>query len=184
MEASPACADTHPERQWLAVLAIAIGTFVMVTSEFLPIGLLGTMAGDLHVSTGRAGLMVTIPGMVAALSAPALTLSVGRLDRRLLLLFLTGLIVLADVTVALASDLGTVLLGRVMLGLALGASGPFRRRSGAGWSRRIRDIAPSPSSWVAFRWGRWQACRWAPWWAIWRDGGRPLSPPPGSACWC
>lgn len=125
MEASPACADTHPERQWLAVLAIAIGTFVMVTSEFLPIGLLGTMAGDLHVSTGRAGLMVTIPGMVAALSAPALTLSVGRLDRRLLLLFLTALIVLADVTVALASDLGTVLLGRVMLGLALGGFWAF-----------------------------------------------------------
>jgi predicted MFS family arabinose efflux permease len=28
-------------------MAIAIGTFVMVTSEFLPIGLLGAMAKDL-----------------------------------------------------------------------------------------------------------------------------------------
>jgi predicted MFS family arabinose efflux permease len=119
-------------------MAIAIGTFVMVTSEFLPIGLLGAMAKDTGVSTGHAGLMVTIPGMVAALAAPALTLSVGRLDRRWLLLVLTGLIVLADLTVAFATDLGTVLLGRVMLGLALGDSGPSPQRSGAGWSRQTR----------------------------------------------
>lgn len=116
---------TLPDRGWLAVMAIAIGTFVMVTSEFLPIGLLGAMAKDLGVSTGHAGLMVTIPGMVAALAAPALTLSVGRLDRRWLLLVLTGLIVLADLTVPFATDLGTVLLGRVMLGLALGGFWAF-----------------------------------------------------------
>lgn len=125
MDASPALADAHAERGWLAVIAIATGTFVMVTSEFLPIGLLGAMAKDLHISTGRAGLMVTIPGMVAALAAPALTLGVGRLDRRLLLLFLTGLIVMADLTVALAADLATVLVGRVLLGLALGGFWAF-----------------------------------------------------------
>jgi predicted MFS family arabinose efflux permease len=67
--------------------------------------------------------MVTIPGMVAALAAPALTLSVGRLDRRWLLLVLTGLIVLADLTVAFATDLGTVLLG-----------GDARSRAGGFWA--------------------------------------------------
>jgi predicted MFS family arabinose efflux permease len=115
----------HARQGWPAVLAIATGTFLMVTSEFLPIGLLGPMAGALHVSAGRAGLMVTMPGMVAALTAPLLTLLVGRHDRRLLLLMLTGLIMLADLVVAGASSLAAVLLGRVLLGLALGGFWAF-----------------------------------------------------------
>lgn len=42
----------------------------MVTTEFLPIGLLTNIAPSLGVSTGTAGLMVTMPGIVAAVAAP------------------------------------------------------------------------------------------------------------------
>ena len=56
-------------RAWLAVTSIAVGTFAMVTTEFLPIGLLTAIAGDLGVSEGTAGLMVTVPGIVAAITA-------------------------------------------------------------------------------------------------------------------
>lgn len=77
---------------WLAVLSVAAGTFLLVTSEFLPIGLLTPMAASLGITKGVAGLSVTIPGLVAALAAPALTLLAGRLDRRLMLLCMTVLI--------------------------------------------------------------------------------------------
>lgn len=130
MAAFPSITHDAPDGGWPAVLAIATGTFVMVTSEFLPIGLLGPMAQDLHVSAGRAGLMVTIPGTVAAVAAPALTMTVGRFDRRTLLLLLTGLIVLADLVVANASGLAVVLLGRVLLGLALGGFWAFSAAAG------------------------------------------------------
>jgi predicted MFS family arabinose efflux permease len=46
-------------KSWLAVLAVALGAFVFVTSEFLPIGLLTQISAGLHVSDGIAGLMVT-----------------------------------------------------------------------------------------------------------------------------
>jgi len=105
---------------WLRVVAIAGGTFVMVTSEFLPIGLLSPMAHDLGVSEGRAGLMVTMPGMVAAVSAPLLASIAGRFDRRILLLSMSLLIILADLVVASAFSLLTILLGRMILGAALG----------------------------------------------------------------
>jgi predicted MFS family arabinose efflux permease len=61
-------------RQWASVLTIAAGTFLLVTTEFMPIGLLGQIANGLVVSDGVAGLAVTVPGVVAAIAAPLLTM--------------------------------------------------------------------------------------------------------------
>jgi predicted MFS family arabinose efflux permease len=108
------------ERNWSAVASVALGTFVMVTSEFLPIGLLSTISNEMGVSRGQAGLMVTVPGAVAALAAPGLLLAVGHVDSRLILVTLTGLIGASNLTVALAGSFSVVLLGRVLLGLGVG----------------------------------------------------------------
>ena len=58
---------------WLAVGSIAVGTFAMVTTEFLPIGLLTDIGAGLQVSDGTAGLMVTMPGVLAAFAGPTLS---------------------------------------------------------------------------------------------------------------
>lgn len=112
------------------MLSVAAGTFLLVTSEFLPIGLLTPIAETLGVSEGKAGLSVTVPGMVAAFSAPILTLLAGRLDRRLMLLCMTVLICLSDMIAAVASDLTTLLIGRVFLGLAVGGFWTFAVSAG------------------------------------------------------
>ena len=52
---------------WLAVLSVAVGSFALVTTEFLPVGLLPSIAAELKVTEGLAGMMVTIPGLVAPL---------------------------------------------------------------------------------------------------------------------
>lgn len=57
-------------QQWLAILSVAVGAFALVTSEFLPVGVLNDVASDLGISAGHAGLMVTLPGIMAALAAP------------------------------------------------------------------------------------------------------------------
>ena len=54
---------------WSAVATIGVGAFALVTAEFLPVGLLPQIASDLAISEGQAGLMITIPGIVAACSA-------------------------------------------------------------------------------------------------------------------
>jgi predicted MFS family arabinose efflux permease len=107
-------------KSWLAVLSVALGAFVFVTSEFLPIGLLTQISAGLHVSDGIAGLMVTIPGLVATFAAPLMTIGAGRVDRRILMLGLTGLLVASNMTSALASDFAVMLAGRVMFGISVG----------------------------------------------------------------
>jgi len=108
-------------REWLAVASVALGTFALVTSEFLPVGLLTKVAADLHASEGATGLMVTTPGMVAAVAAPGVMLGAGRLDRRIILWVLSAILILSNATVALAPNLPVLLAGRVLLGIDVGA---------------------------------------------------------------
>lgn len=118
-------AGTAPARAWLAVASVALGTFAMVTSEFLPIGLLGAIARDMGVAEGRAGLMVTVPGFTAAVAAPAAAVFAGRLDRRALLLALSALILGSNLLVAGAHSFEVLLAGRVLLGLCVGGFWAF-----------------------------------------------------------
>lgn len=79
-----------PVKGWLAVLAVTLGVFALMTSELLPVGLLTPVGSDLNVSEGTAGLMVTVPGLVAAITAPLITVATGHLDRRVVLAILIG----------------------------------------------------------------------------------------------
>ncbi|MDQ0904537.1 putative MFS family arabinose efflux permease [Streptomyces canus] len=105
---------------WLAVTAVALGTFLLVTAEQLPIGLLTSVGSALSVSEGTAGLMVTVPSLVAAVSAPLVPVLVGGLDRRILLLGLMGLMTLANVASAVAPNFAVLVSSRVLVGVAIG----------------------------------------------------------------
>lgn len=107
-------------RQWLSVIAVAVSAFAFVTAEFLPVGLLPQIAHDLRVSTGVAGLMVTTPGVMAAIFAPTLIVSAGRMDRRYVFLLLTAVLLVANLVSAAAANLPVMLIGRALLGAALG----------------------------------------------------------------
>ncbi|HEY2606558.1 MFS transporter [Paraburkholderia sp. RL18-103-BIB-C] len=113
-------ASSTSVRQWLSVIAVAVSAFAFVTAEFLPVGLLPQIAHDLGVSTGVAGLMVTTPGVTAAIFAPTLIVSAGRMDRRYVFLLLTAVLLIANVVCAVATSLPVMLVGRALLGAALG----------------------------------------------------------------
>jgi predicted MFS family arabinose efflux permease len=110
---------------WLAVASLAVSTFASVTTEFLPVGLLTNIAASLHVSEGAAGLMVTMPALVAAPTGPLLIVAAGGLDRRTLLLALSALLVASNLLAAMAQDLPTMLLARALLGLVVGGFWTF-----------------------------------------------------------
>lgn len=113
-------ADRVPLRRWLAVAAMAVGTFALVTVESLPVGLLPFIGGALDVSEGTAGLMVTVPGLVAAATAPLLPVLIRNLDRRIALLGLIVLMVAANVLSALAPNFLLLLTSRFFVGISIG----------------------------------------------------------------
>ncbi len=106
-------------RAWLAVASVALGAFIIVTTEFIPVGLLPRIAGSLHVSLGLAALMVVVPGLSAAAAAPLIFTGARQVDRRKLILALGGLVALSNAIASIAPDFGVVLVGRVLLGVAI-----------------------------------------------------------------
>jgi predicted MFS family arabinose efflux permease len=115
-----ATTDRSPVKGWLAVLAVALGIFSLMTSELLPVGLLTPVGSALDVSEGTAGLMVTVPGLVAAVSAPVVTVATGRIDRRIVLAVLIGLVGAANVASAFATSFVVVLAARFLIGISVG----------------------------------------------------------------
>ncbi len=70
---SVATIEEERASHWQGVLSMAIGAFVIVTTEFLPIGLLTSIRQSLYTSEGAVGWTVTLPGLAAAAVAPSLT---------------------------------------------------------------------------------------------------------------
>ncbi len=116
--------STRPERAarrpWLAVSAVGLATFSVVTTEMLPVGLLTSIAGSLGTSMGRAGLMISLPALLAALFAPLVVMAAGGMDRRRILCGLLALLVLANLASALAPSLIWLLAARVLVGFCMG----------------------------------------------------------------
>ncbi|WP_433348797.1 MFS transporter [Microtetraspora malaysiensis] len=109
-----------PVRGWLAVLAVTLGIFALMTSELLPVGLLTPIGTALNVSEGTTALMVTVPGLVAAVSAPLVTVATARIDRRLVLALLIGMVGAANLASAFATGFALVLVARFLIGISVG----------------------------------------------------------------
>ncbi|MGW2217008.1 MFS transporter [Nonomuraea sp. NPDC001684] len=77
------------------------------------------------MSDGTAGLMVSLPGLVAAVSAPVLALATRRLDRRVPLLGLMALLAVANLAAAFATSFPVMLGARVLTGISIGGFWAF-----------------------------------------------------------
>ena len=121
MSTSPyAAAETAVRHPWLAVTAVGMATFSVVTTEMLPVGLLTPIADSLDTSTGSAGLMISLPALLAALFAPLVVVVSGSLDRRKILCGLLSLLVIANIASALAQNMAWMLAARVLVGFCMG----------------------------------------------------------------
>ncbi|HEX7989235.1 MAG TPA: MFS transporter, partial [Stenotrophomonas sp.] len=114
---STATAVAHP---WLAVVAVALATFSVVTTEMLPVGLLTPIAQDLASSAGNAGLLISAPALLAALFAPMVVIAAGGINRRRILCGLLMLLVVANAASALAPNMAWMLAARLLVGVCMG----------------------------------------------------------------
>ncbi|MFE7543724.1 MFS transporter [Streptomyces platensis] len=118
---------------WPAVVSVTLGIFAIVTTEILPIGLLTSIGSSFTVSDGVAGLMMTMPGFLAAIAAPLVTAATARFDRRLMLCVFMLLLALANFVAAAATDFWLVLASRIMVGITIGGFWSI----GAGLAERL-----------------------------------------------
>ncbi|OEZ01611.1 MULTISPECIES: MFS transporter [Stenotrophomonas] len=104
----------------LALLALTLGAYAIGTTEFVIVGLVPTIATDLGVSLPSAGLLVSLYALGVAVGAPVLTALTGRVPRKTLLVALMVLFTLGNVIAWMAPSYGSLIVARVLTGLAHG----------------------------------------------------------------
>jgi len=105
---------------WGAVLAMALGAFALVASEFMPVSLLTPIAHDLRISEGQAGQAISVSGAFALLTSLFISSLAGRRDRKRVLLSLTLLMIVSGTVVAFAPNYLAFIAGRALIGVAIG----------------------------------------------------------------
>lgn len=154
------CADTHlgatfasetgtRTAHWGGVYAMTLCVFALIASEFMPVSLLTPLADDLHVSQGLAGQGLAISGAFAVLASLSISWIAGTINRKTLLLALTGLMAVSGAVVALAPNYLIYMVGRALIGVVIGG---FWSMSAA-TAMRLVPAAQVPRALVVFNSG-------------------------------
>ena len=113
-------ADRGSHRGWSAVFAMTLCVSTLIASEFMPVSLLTPIANGLAVTEGQAGQAISISGIFAVVTSLFLSSVVGNLDRRVVLLTLTGLMMASGLIVSIAPNFAVLMVGRALLGIVIG----------------------------------------------------------------
>ena len=105
----------------LPLLALAIASFGIGTTEFVIMGLLPNVAQDLSVTIPQAGMLVSGYALGATFGAPVLAVATARMDRRRALLLLIGIFILGNLLCALAPSYWLLMGARVVTAFCHGS---------------------------------------------------------------
>jgi len=105
----------------LAIFAIAMGGFAIGTTEFGTMGLLPYFSRSLNIDAPQAGHVISAYALGVVVGAPVLAVSVARLQRRQVLVWLMVCFALANGLSAFAPDYHWMLAFRFFAGLPHGA---------------------------------------------------------------
>ncbi|CAH2404440.1 MFS transporter [Mesorhizobium escarrei] len=105
----------------LPILALAIASFCIGTTEFVIMGLLPEVAADLGVSIPSAGLLVTGYALGVVFGAPVIAVATAHMPRKPVLVGLAMLFVVGNLLCAIAPNYWMLMAARVFTAFGHGA---------------------------------------------------------------
>ncbi|HWT99516.1 MAG TPA: MFS transporter [Terriglobales bacterium] len=105
----------------LPLLALALASFGIGTTEFVIMGLLPEVAKDLGISIPQAGLLVTGYALGVVIGAPIVAIITNRLPRKTTLIGLASVFILGNFLCAVAPNYELLMLARVVTAFCHGA---------------------------------------------------------------
>ncbi|NRF91587.1 MFS transporter [Paenibacillus frigoriresistens] len=103
-----------------ALLALAISAFGIGTTEFVPVGLLASIANDLNIGITLAGLLISGYAIGVAVGAPILTALTNRVSRKSLLMSLMVVFIIGNAVAALSPSFEILLIARFITAFSHG----------------------------------------------------------------
>jgi len=105
----------------VSLFALAMSAFAIGTTEFVIMGLLPDVAGDLRVSLPAAGWLISGYALGVAIGAPIMALLTAKLPRKNTLLLLMVIFIIGNLLCALSTSYDMLMLARVITALCHGA---------------------------------------------------------------
>ncbi|OLP43697.1 MFS transporter [Rhizobium oryziradicis] len=103
----------------ISVIFLAVSAFLIVTTEFIIVGMLPGLARDLGISVSAAGQLVTLFAFTVMLAGPFLTAMVSHFERKRLFVSILALFAISNAIAALAPNIWVLGIGRFIPALAL-----------------------------------------------------------------
>src|SRR4051795_11005079 len=103
------------------VPVLALGTFLMCTTEFMIAGLLPQMADDFGVRPSQVGLLITAFALGMIVGAPVMAIATLRLPKRLTLVLALVIFAAGHVLAAVSGSFALLLAARVLTAVVTGA---------------------------------------------------------------
>jgi DHA1 family inner membrane transport protein len=100
---------------------LALGTFLMCTTEFMIAGLLAQMADDFGVRPSQIGLLITAFAIGMIVGAPVMAIATLRLPKRATLVLALATFAAGHVVAALSGSFAVLLAARVLTAVVTGA---------------------------------------------------------------
>ncbi|BBY60017.1 MFS transporter [Mycolicibacterium sarraceniae] len=120
--AGPAASPTLcPRRAQLGILALALGGFGIGTNEFVSMGLLPEIAGDLYISEPTAGHVISAYALGVVVGAPVIAAVTAKFNRKIVLMCLMALFAIGNVVTVFAPNYPVLIGARFLAGLPHGA---------------------------------------------------------------
>lgn len=111
---------TQPMAAWSAVFALTLCASTLVATEWMPVSLLTPIARGLELTEGQAGQAISVSGFFAILTSLFISTATRGVDRRTVLLWLTGVMLISGVVVAFAPTYAVFMAGRALVGMVVG----------------------------------------------------------------
>ncbi|MCJ2063966.1 MFS transporter [Methylobacterium sp. J-088] len=105
----------------LPILALAVASFGIGTTEFVIMGLLPEVAQSFGVTIPQAGYLVSGYAMGVVVGAPVVAIATARLPRKTALLALIGVFLAGNLGCAVAPTYGLLMAARILTAFAHGA---------------------------------------------------------------
>lgn len=109
-----------PAKATIGLLSLAISTFAIGTTEFVIVGLLPTVADDLHISISKAGTLISGYAIAIAVGTPVVTVLTGHIPKKALLLILMAVFTLGNAFSAIAGSYELLMISRVVTAVTHG----------------------------------------------------------------
>src|SRR3954466_4176232 len=116
-----AASESTTRRLPFIVPLLALGTFLMCTTEYIVAGLLEQMAADFAVRTSPVGLLITAFAIGMIVGAPVMAIATLRLPKRATLVLALAIFAAGHAIAAVSDTFAVVVAARVLTAVVTGA---------------------------------------------------------------